>query len=164
MGWRRSWLAVARKRPLIAAIGIFAHNDRCRLDTLAIQYVTDDGDECVTTGFDGARADLEWKLGTILAPAEELRLYAHRRRVKAVHMLHSLRYLLAPKEVGNQMLQAPADDLVVRIAELSRDLSVREQNHTRLIEDDHGIRRGVERAAGEFGWREQHNRRTLVPA
>jgi hypothetical protein len=62
------------------------------------------------------------------------------------------------------MIKASADGPVVRMAELSRDLSVRERDHSRLIDDDHGIRRGVERAAGEFGWREQHNRRTLVPA
>ena len=55
------------------------------------------------------------------------------------------------KALRHQVLDVLANDLIVRIAEQRRDLAVGESDDARRIDDDHRIRRGIERAARKFG-------------
>lgn len=53
----------------------------------------------------------------------------------------------AGKALRHQILDGMADDLVMRVAEQSADLSIGEPDRAGDIDDDHRIRRSVERMA-----------------
>ena len=95
-------------------------------------------------GLQRTQADLDRKLGAILAPAEQLERRPHPtggRSAKVARDVARMRRALARRD---QHLDRAADHLVTRVAEQRLDLTVDERDRAVLADDDHRVGGGLE--------------------
>src|SRR5262249_43187042 len=81
---------------------------------------------------------------------------SHRTRTHRTTVFQPVREVQGSKALGHQSLDASTDDVIVRITEQGRHLAIGEANDPGIIDDDHCIGRGIERAAGQFRRGRQH--------
>ena len=153
-GWRRSWLAVARKR-LLARLACSASR-RASLSAFSVSLALSD----VTDGcshhdfaalFDGAQADLDRELGAVLAHAEQLEADTHRTDTHVVSVGAAMADMTCAESFGQQGLDGTLDQVRRRIAEQRGNLAVGKENLPRRIDDDHRVRGRIKNAADELG-------------
>lgn len=121
------------------------------LDALAIRDIANcSDDQEATAALDGAQADLDGKFAAVLAPAEELQPHAHRSQANALAVFRSMLEVARVKALRHEDFHGVADHLLTIVSEDRADLTVREPDDARLVNDDHGVGSGVQRAARQF--------------
>ena len=132
-------------------LGGLARHDEFRLDPLAIGHIANGGgDESPAHVLDGAQTDLDGKLGTVATPAEQFKPRAHGPHAHVADIVLAMSDVPGAETLRHQHLDALADDFVVLVPEQGGDLPIGKPDDAGGIDDDHRIRGGIERAAGEI--------------
>ena len=105
------------------------------------------GDEDAVLGLERAQADLHRELGAIPAQAEELDARAHAAHPGIAEVARAVAGVPAAETLGDQHLDRPAEQLAPRIPEQPLGLGVHQDDLALAIDDDHGVRCGLQQPA-----------------
>jgi len=103
---------------LIGTVGSLARCDELGLGALAIGRVPDrGGDQHLLAILDRAQAYLDREFRAVRAPSEQVQSDSHGPDAHAVRIALPVRYVTFAKALGHEMLDPPADDVIVGIPE-----------------------------------------------
>src|SRR5882757_6438641 len=117
------------------------------LDVLALRDVADGArNQRPFFRFERAQADLDGKLGSVLAPAVELQTHAHRSHLGIGEEPVAAVGMLAPVPLRQQELDFLVEQLGAREAEELLGLRIDQNDVALPVDDDDRVRRGFEQA------------------
>src|SRR5581483_4164550 len=105
--------------------GRFARGDDLRFDAISFGDIANGGgDQGLIAVRNGTQADLDGKLGSILAPGVQVEPGAHGTHPDILHVVLTVADVPLAEALRNQHLDAPADDLIMLVAKKGRDLAI----------------------------------------
>jgi hypothetical protein len=100
---------------------------------------------------DRTQADFHGKFAAIAPHAEQLQPGAHGPHAHIVRVAGAMAQVALAKALWQQHFHGVADDIRGLMSKQRFHLAVGEHDPAGGIDDDHGVRRGIEHAADEFG-------------
>jgi hypothetical protein len=136
----------------VRVLGIATRFHQGLFDALAFAHVADrGGDPDFAFPADGAQADLDGELRAVLAHAEQVEPGPHGSHADVVGVAAPVTDVALAEALGQQHLDVLSHDVRALVTEQRGDLSIREDDDAFRVDDDHGIRSGVEHTVDEIG-------------